>query len=268
MDQDQQQQQQQGSNYNDVLNNLAGGLQNQAVSGLGKKAILAVGWPVWATLGAIVIHIVIIIVIAGGPSNASETSTQTPSSQALSGLFNVSVATNQDIQNIQNTMSEALSYPLYKKLAISAGPINIDLDPTPVEIDNTKGCGGEVKGDHVTVSGLSFCDFNNQKYILMHEIGHIIRNRNIPLFQIFQGNFSYFKSMDSACYNDAKGYLISYRYDVTSGLDGGPEDESFADAIALFLTYQSRPKLSNFPSQCPYTYNWIRVNIFQGGGIQ
>ena len=100
------------------------------------------------------------------------------------------------------------------------------------------------------------------RFFLIHETGHIIALRNpgvflsFPLFQLL--------SSDVSCY-DIEGYARTYSRNPN---EGGNRSESFAESIALFLYYQdtvtSDFPLTDFPSRCPQTYEWVRENIFQG----
>lgn len=205
------------------------------------------------TLGVLTVFTFLIVLGGQGAATESQLLEQKTTIET-SPFLKFSGATEEEIKEIQNILSLGLSSSLYKNLLTSAGSIII-------EIDNTRSCQALVDTpERITLFGFSTCDLIFRRYVVLHETGHIIAQRNVRAWQSFRHND--FKESDSFCY-DGLGYLKTYPRSFTRG-GGGAHSESFAEAIALYLAYKNMPPLTDFPNQCLETYNWVRENIFQG----
>ncbi|HKC14516.1 MAG TPA: hypothetical protein VKC89_00950 [Patescibacteria group bacterium] len=211
--------------------------------------------PVVATIGGIALIMIILIFVLG---NQAESTTPTPTpiaNQNINGIVNITGATPQEIQTVNDALSIGLFYPGYKNKLTSNGPVNITFQ------QNLTWQGGQVDGltlaggDEITIrSGLSQ---ETLKYTILHETGHILIMRNPRTWQSYP--FSDLVSADPACYSSL-GFLKTYPFANTGG-GGGETVESFAESVSQFLL--KRPPLENFPTLCPNTYNWELKNIFQ-----
>jgi len=106
------------------------------------------------------------------------------------------------------------------------------------------------------VSGPSDPDFNRIAMFLIHETGHIIRARTPSLGTSFQN--ARLAAQDPACYD--RGFIVTYSLRTTN-----PISESMAEAIGLFVVNRKVGRygtISNFRTECPHTYAWVRTNIF------
>jgi hypothetical protein len=109
---------------------------------------------------------------------------------------------------------------------------------------------------------------NSFRYLMIHESGHVLNARNPRLFQSFPWTALQTQAPDSSCYES--GYLKSYALRCGSSCGIRPKDESFAEAIADSLVkssdakYQDAKLISDYPNECPATYNWFKENVFGG----
>lgn len=190
----------------------------------------------------------VFILILGGPGAASETPVG-QETQRPTGLFNIKGASSEETAEINGILSSSLSSQTYSSLLASAGPIEITIE--------SGGCSGLVDRGTVTLYNFSSCGDNFKRYLVLHEMGHIIHARNGRLAQTF--NHNEYIRLDPSCY-DSEGYLLTYPKPEGKA---NAFNESFAEAIALFQIYNERPPLNSFPNQCPNTYNWVRDNIFR-----
>lgn len=247
----------------DYANNIANDLLNlrRGVPLIRAAAFIGptLGW-IGAITGIALLFTVGIgtLIFLGGVGLGAETSNPFTSNKNIDGLFNITGATTGQTQQIYNALQDAMNYPLYKKLLTGAGPVNISLDTDRGLKDGL--CGGSVVNGNITLFNFFTCAASGRRYLLLHETGHTIGNRNADLYHSFP--YSQLKASDSSCYSPA-GFLKTYAEEF--GNLSGPFNESFAEAVSLFISYKDRPPLNNFPTQCPATYNWIRANVYQGG---
>lgn len=220
-----------------------------AARGIGALAATSEVWgPVAIAIGLVLIFTVIIVVVTGGPGAVSEIPPE-EQTQQTSGILNIKGGTQQEIEEINNILSSSLSSSTYADLLTSAGPVDITLE--------SGGCSGLVDGRSVTLYNFSSCGGTFKRYMVLHEMGHIIHARNGRLAQTF--NHLEYVRLEPNCY-DSENYLITYPKPEGKA---NAFNESFAEAIALFAIYKERPLLNDFPNQCPNTYNWVRNNIFR-----
>lgn len=256
----------------DRVNDLYSSYQNaRALYSLARKAAtagravaaLAATSEIWVPI-LIVLGIVLIftfLIVLGGQGQASQGTTQNPSAQPVTSDFSTLFKTTNNGDGISdpdfyNLLKDALSNPTYSKLITTGGVFNVEFFPS---LDNFVGCQALVQGNTIKFYGLSLCNIPNQKYLASHEAGHVVENRNARLYQSFP--HSDLVQQDPGCYSSL-GFLKSYFY-AESGAGTNPFEESFAEAIALYLMPNERKPLTNFQNQCPNTYNWIRDNIFK-----
>src|SRR5258708_5087089 len=232
------------------------GRAGRFVSGAGRLAPILAN-PVVATIGGIALIMIILIFVLGGKGQASETPSATPApitNQNINGIVNITGATPQEIQTVNDALSIGFSYPGYKNKLTSNGPINITFQ------QNLTWQGGQVdgltlSGDEIIIrSGLSP---EGLKYTILHETGHVLIFRNPRIWQSYP--FSDLISADPACYSSL-GFLKTYPFANTGG-GGGDAVESVAESGSQFLL--KRQPLENFQTLCPNTYNWELRNIFQ-----
>lgn len=199
------------------------------------------------SLGILFAGFMLVVALSGQGIASSEPAPlpTTAPSQISSGQFNITGATDAQKQDIESALSDAMRFSTYAKLLTARGTVNIDV---------SSGCGGYVSSFDTINLYLSSCPAN-AKFYLIHETGHIIDGRN-RIGQRFNHN-DLVNADGSECY-DSDGYLKTY---PRNSKEGSARDESFAEAIALFL-YPKAP-LQNFSTQCPATYNWIRDNVYQ-----
>lgn len=206
-------------------------------------------------------------------------------SSCLKDTFNISVTgannTNQ-LQWIFNAFAYASKSTGYYKALTNGGTLNIVLNDR-----RRNACAGYTPGPNEIDFGPWTCGapYSSIRYLIIHESGHAIADRNPRLFQSYPGPTS-LSSQDPTCYdversNDggcgkpAATWLVSYplRYyckgvcysDITA------RNESWADSIADYATYMnySFPSnhcsigLSSFKTSCNSTYNWFKENFFE-----
>ncbi len=129
--------------------------------------------------------------------------------------------------------------------------------------------------------------YSSQQRLLIHESGHVICNRNGQLCNQFS-NTTLASQDGTACYqyNSSNctgsfraGYFVksySLRYFCYNPPPGqcweiDAHNESFAEAIAGYLFrsigisgYRCQITISDYPSQCANTYEWVKTNIYGG----
>jgi hypothetical protein len=109
------------------------------------------------------------------------------------------------------------------------------------------------------VSGPADSDFTRIAEFLIHESGHILRDRNPALGTAFATALDGLVVSDRACYDGR--FLISYAF--RSGVNAN--SESMAESIGLFIANRNRGPLGtirDFRNECPNTYEWTRANVF------
>lgn len=248
--------------FDDRLNDIYSTYRTgRLIAGLGKtlsaarSAIAAagvIGSGGWVALivgtALIIILVPTFLIVLGGGGAASEvppgeqTATQQPS-----GLLNIKGAMPQEIEEINNILSTSLASSTYADLL--RGPVEIIIE--------SGGCSGLVDRGSVTLYSFSSCGGTFKRYLVLHEMGHIIHARNGRLAQTF--NHLEYVRLEPGCYN-SEGYLITYPKPEGKA---NAFNESFAEAIALYTVYKEQPPLTDFPNQCPNTYNWVKNNIFR-----
>jgi hypothetical protein len=106
------------------------------------------------------------------------------------------------------------------------------------------------------VSGPSDPDFNRIAMFLIHESGHVLRQRNTALGRSFQD--ASLTTRDRSCYD--RGFIITYSLRSTTWYS-----ESISEAMGLFIVNSKRGSLgtiTDFRRQCPNTYEWVRAHVF------
>lgn len=217
--------------------------------------------PIAIALGLILFFTIIIMVMTGGPGAASETeSQQQPTAPQITNTSSLFTTTNNgnaiSDSDFYNVLKDAFSYPLYTKLLTERGAFNVVFNPA---LGDFVGCSASVNGRHtISFYGFSQCSLFDQKYLALHESGHILGNRNGDVFKSFP--YSELKQKDFSCFSRL-GFIRSY-YHAETGAGTDPKDESFAEAVAMSLI-KRKGVFKDFPSECPNTYNWTRSNIFK-----
>lgn len=256
MDQDQNHRNHKGMvDYINDLSNLRRGIS------LLRGAYTMIG-PTMAIGGGITALLILVFVIGallflGGGGLAAEVGTNpAKNTQNINGIFNITGATQTEIQTVTNALSLGLAYPGYKKYFTVSDPLNIVFEKNltwPLGSTNSVN-GVTLEGNKITIrSGLPQ---DTLKYTILHETGHIIifRGRAYQRYSL-----SDLRRTDTGCYNYL-GFLKTYPFANTGGGGGAPV-ESFAESVSQFLL--PRPPLGNFFMQCPNTYNWMLKNVFQ-----
>lgn len=223
------------------------GLGRFVFSGASRFAINPVTIAIIAVVAGVLLVFVLGNVATGTETTSPQTTTATVSA-SLSNQFNITGASDSQKQEILSALSDAMRFPTYSKLLTSEGIVNIAVSP---------GCGGYVNSADTINLYVSDCP-GNTKFYLIHETGHIIDARGRFGQRFTYSDFVYRDGgLGGQCY-DLGGYLRTY---PRSSKEGSERDESFAEAVALFL-YPKAP-LENFSTQCQTTYNWIRDNIYR-----
>lgn len=209
----------------------------------------------------------------GGPVDASNVIAK------LKSDFNIVVQGDSNLQHlitIYNIISTAATSPLYKQL-LTCGGNTLTITIAAGDVPSLTGA-NTITLRNFFSSGKSFASQSN---LLIHESGHVIRNRNCNrVSQAYP--YSALISQDTACYDF--GFLRSYALRPGNHSCNGPYNpvatwsisengESFAESIADYVTYKTytnsgylcSTSLTNvYKSLCPNTYNWIKNNIFSG----
>lgn len=245
-------------------------LKNAASSYLKRRVASAVAsflaetvevWaPIVAALALILVFTISILLFFGGKGAASEVSRQpTPpnnaSSLSPSGLFNLAGATDEQKNAIYGFFQEAAPYPTYQKLLTSAGPVSVSFG---FDLALKNGwCGGSVDNGNIGLYNYLSCGSNGKRYLFYHESGHTVANRNPDLYNLYASMYNGLIAQDGpGCYSS--GFLKSYEQQF--GAAAGPINESFAESVAVSIL-KSWGSFSNFPSDCPATYNWFQEHV-------
>ncbi len=216
-----------------------------AATGIGSTAIWATG----IALGALFLTFSIATFFGGQGAASEVTTTPLENTQDISNLFNITGATQTEIQTVSDALSLGLSFPGYKKNFTASDPVSIVFE------QNLTWDGGSVNGlvlagNKITVrSGLSQ---DKLKYTILHETGHLIIFRGRAYQQY---SLSDLRQADPDCYSPL-GYLKTYPFANTGG-GGGVPVESFAESVSQFLLNR------NFSTECPSTYSWMLNNVFR-----
>nr|MBI5455740.1 hypothetical protein [Candidatus Levybacteria bacterium] len=149
----------------------------------------------------------------------------------------------------------------------------------------TSDCISVTSANNIKLSGFfsSGLSYNSQRYLLIHESGHVITGRNRQLSDSFDNNR--YANMDgTACYqynstyctksfrggNFVRSYSLRYYCDRTCWTDISAQHEAFAEAIANYAVgtrntyYRCSIPILDVKSQCPNTNAWIKNNIYGG----
>ena len=239
-------------NRRNILENAYSKYQKGRFLATAGRALIATSsiWgPIATALGLILIFTITIVAITGGPGAASEIPIEQATPRVASGLFNISGATPQEIEEINNILSASLLSSTYADLLTSGVPVEITIE--------SGGCSGLVDRGSITLYNFSSCGGTFKRYLVLHEMGPIVHARNGRLAQTF--DYQEYARLEPQCY-DSEGYLITYPKPEGKA---NAFNESFAEAIALYTIYRERHPLNDFPNQCPNTYNWVRNNIFR-----
>lgn len=184
--------------------------------------------------------------------------------------FNVIVnnGTNQQKIDVYKILAYASKSCEYKRLLMKGGEtLTIRMNDYGVET-----CAGYTPTENLIRLGPCSISYNARKYLLIHESGHIIKDRNPGLYQRYP--LTTLRTQDARCYSP-DGFLISYPLRVSCSYSTTAytkRSEDFAESIADYSNYMSynptgtycAVALTRFPTQCPQTYNWFNINIFAG----
>lgn len=184
--------------------------------------------------------------------------------------FNVVVTgttNNNDISMVCNTFVHDSQAANYKTLLTNGGSLTIQMN-APIAR-----CSGFTPGPNLIQLGPCNAPLTSKEFLLTHESGHLIKDRNSVLFSRYP--WGALRLQDRGCYS-SDGFLISYPLRYTCNgvnyTDITGRSESFAESIADYIYYTSyNPSgnkcavaLPNFPSQCPNTYSWFENYVFNG----
>lgn len=175
-------------------------------------------------------------------------------------------------------VSESVSCTVKKRIyTIYSMPTQSDkyvslLKPTkPITLQFYKGTYGTTSGkapnpNTIMLTGFAsfisnYSWFKMGAFLLIHETGHIIGQRNYSVKTAFP--HSSLVNLDRSCYD--RGYLKTYSLRCGSSCNITPKSESFAEAQGLYVYNSKNGKLAdidNFRVECDNTYSWIRTNVF------
>jgi len=216
------------------------------------------GWVALIVVGLLlVISVFTLVIVSGSPGATSEISPGEEQEITTQQIFEIEGNDPLSDAYLKELLSDALSNNKFKTLLTERGLINISINKGRADF---AGCEAEVLGKTIFFYGFSKnCSKSEQKYLLLHELGHVIGNRNARLYQSFP--YEDLKEAESSCFG-RRGILLSYYYSDREG--GGKDvfDETFAESIAQFSMYNERTRLKFFPNQCPKIYGWVKDNIF------
>ena len=102
--------------------------------------------------------------------------------------------------------------------------------------------------------------FRSVAMFLIHEMGHVIANRNDGIKAQFRD--AELPAADPDCYD--RGFLKTYYY--RSGVN--PVSESFAESLALFVWNRksgAHATIEDFAAECPSTHDFARTHVFEHG---
>lgn len=184
--------------------------------------------------------------------------------------FNVVVnnGTNQQKIDVYKMLAYASKSCEYKRLLMKGGEtLTIRMNDYGVVA-----CAGYTPTENLIRLGPCSISYSARKYLLIHESGHIIKDRNPGLYQRYP--LTTLRTQDARCYSP-DGFLISYPLRVSCSYSTTAytkRSEGFAEGIADYSNYMSynptgtycAVALTRFPTQCPKTYNWFNINIFAG----
>ncbi len=187
----------------------------------------------------------------------------------LKNEFNVVVsnATASHIKIVCDIFSWAGKSPQYKTLLKKGGHV------LTIEF-----IGGDISygGDpnKIKLAGFwSIDSFYAQRYLLIHESGHIIRLRNPYLNSRHASALPGLISADRSCY-DRYNFLISYAFSGTCGRGYGItyQSEDFAEATSDNANWRTHighngycsRTISNYPTTCSYTFDWVKRWVYGG----
>lgn len=173
-----------------------------------------------------------------------------------------------DRTNVTAACSELARAPQMVGFLRNAGTITV--------IRNTGGCSASVNGaNQITINGCDFSNVNVVKYVLIHELGHVVANYNGPVYQSY---------LNSGAYK-TDGLVPTYPFSPSQITWGTPASEGFAEMIADYVVskyynYPARgwsnypggpwnytpPKngFSTFQNNMPTHFNFAKDNLFGG----
>lgn len=178
--------------------------------------------------------------------------------------------TQAELNNIDAVCVELSHAPQVISLLNNAGTIPI--------IKNTGACFGSVNGQNiVTIGGCDFSSLNLAKYVLIHELGHVLNNYNGSILQNYKNAGVY----------ETEGLVETYYYSPIEIEQKhlNPHDESLAEAFADYVVsnyynylargwsgYPGGPwnnpgaGFTTFQNDNSQHYDFVKNNIF--GGIE
>lgn len=227
---------------------------------------LAATSEIWVPIVVVGVFIFTFVIVLGGPGATSEISSQQQQEEKIaqegdtSKLFTITARGDSvsDIYFYNDILGEAFSSSRYTELITKNGPFSVELDEILGEEENICARAYVLKPSTIKLFGFSRCSLGDQKYLALHESGHVIGNRNVELYKSFP--HSELINNDSDCYSSL-GHIKSYYYAETERGDIAAYNESFAEAIAMYIIRKKSP-FADFRLKCPYTSAWVAKNIF------
>lgn len=182
------------------------------------------------------------------------------------------VPTNDFKQVIYRMLWETSRSSAYRENLMRGGTLEIY-----IEICDTDPCISHVRGDiTLTIRQSSLAYSAQLKRLLTHETGHVLRRRVAQVYDRFEVSTA--AEIDGpACYDGlfVKSYsLRNYSASCNGSRDKwsvDPKSESFATAIGNYQFpggagngYLCSQRITNFKTDCSYTYGFMKDNIFGG----
>lgn len=252
-----------GLNAYDAARLLARGARlpasaGRAVAGAGAAAATSEVWGPAIAIALVIVLVPTFITVLGGQGAGKELETQESVQIGDTSTLFTTTARDSAVSDsdFYNVLQEAFSYPTYTNLLTGSGPFNVEFN---IPLDDFVGCSAAVVQRHtIQFYGFSNCTPFQQKYLALHESGHVLGNRNGDLYYSFP--YSDLLGKDPACFSRL-GHVRSYYY-AEIGAGTNPFEESFAESITMSLIKQKAP-FKDFAAECPNIYNWVRENILK-----
>lgn len=240
---------------------LARGGRAFAGAARGIAALAATG-EFWVPAVIIGVFLFTFIIVLGGPGAASEMPPprEPVQNEDISRLFTI-IARGDSVSAsyFYEVMQDAFFSFRYTGLITNGGPFNVEFNELLGEEENICARAYVLKAAQVIkFFGFSNCSLSDQKYLALHESGHIIGNRNEREYQSYP--HLELVGEDPKCFSRL-GYLKSYHYAETGASGITPYNENFAEAIAMYIIREKGP-FKDFRQECPNTSAWVADNIF------
>lgn len=192
--------------------------------------------------------------------------------------FNVEVKgegfspTNESKRVIYRMLWETSRSEAYRENLMKGGTLIVY-----IKLCTARECISRVSGDiTLTLRSSSLTYSSRLKRLFTHETGHVLRRRAPQAYRQFDINEAVERD-GSACYerNFVKSYsLRNYIASCNGSRDRWsvtPKSESFAEAIGNYQFsggagngYLCSKRITNFKTDCSYTYEYVKNNIFGG----